>query len=277
MTRLYYYGARYYDPRVSIWLSTDPLQEKYPDRTPYHYCSNNPVTRIDPNGKTDYIVSAKGYISEKNPKGIFGKIVGLFSKSDNDGIAIDRLYSSDGKNYIVIVGGLPTMNQGTLKNERGKNVIAHFFRIDGNDQAEMIFEFLAKNSSVEWSRTSYSKEYLNTDKTNKIRVGANIIATSHEEGTERVSVNIVDKYLSEGWTVIHDHSHPKTYNAYGKLVSPMYPSGYKKQGDKDIKGDKPFHEDFYKRYPNADFTTRVFDTSNEKYYYYDYMIREQSK
>ena len=24
-TGLYYYGARYYDPRVSLWLSTDPL------------------------------------------------------------------------------------------------------------------------------------------------------------------------------------------------------------------------------------------------------------
>jgi len=29
-TGLYYYGARYYDPRVSLWLGVDPLAEKYP-------------------------------------------------------------------------------------------------------------------------------------------------------------------------------------------------------------------------------------------------------
>jgi RHS repeat-associated protein len=52
-TGLYYYGARYYDPKVSIWLSVDPLAEVQPDKTPYHFCSNNPVNRIDPTGMLD--------------------------------------------------------------------------------------------------------------------------------------------------------------------------------------------------------------------------------
>jgi RHS repeat-associated protein len=30
-TGLYYYGARYYDSRVSVWLGIDPMGEKYPD------------------------------------------------------------------------------------------------------------------------------------------------------------------------------------------------------------------------------------------------------
>ncbi len=49
-TRLYYYGARYYDPRGSIWLSVDPLAEKYPGVNPYAYCMQNPVRFIDPIG-----------------------------------------------------------------------------------------------------------------------------------------------------------------------------------------------------------------------------------
>ncbi|SMO84164.1 RHS repeat-associated core domain-containing protein [Chryseobacterium rhizoplanae] len=49
-TGLYYYGARYYNPRASIWYSVDPLAEKYPNWSPYAYCGNNPINYIDPDG-----------------------------------------------------------------------------------------------------------------------------------------------------------------------------------------------------------------------------------
>lgn len=47
----YYYGARYYDPKLSIWLSVDPLAEKYPNISPYAYVANNPIIYIDPDGR----------------------------------------------------------------------------------------------------------------------------------------------------------------------------------------------------------------------------------
>ncbi|UPQ78290.1 RHS repeat-associated core domain-containing protein [Flavobacterium azooxidireducens] len=49
-TGLYYAGARYYDPKISIWLSVDPLAEKFPSWNPYNYVMQNPVSLIDPNG-----------------------------------------------------------------------------------------------------------------------------------------------------------------------------------------------------------------------------------
>lgn len=49
-TGLYYYGARYYDPRTSIWLSVDPLAEMFPNWNPYHYVHQNPIKLIDPTG-----------------------------------------------------------------------------------------------------------------------------------------------------------------------------------------------------------------------------------
>ena len=49
-TGMYYYGARYYEPRFSLWLSTDPLQEKYPAITSYCYVNNNPIRFVDPTG-----------------------------------------------------------------------------------------------------------------------------------------------------------------------------------------------------------------------------------
>jgi RHS repeat-associated protein len=48
---LYYYGARYYDSRISIWASVDPLAEKMPSWSPYSFCFNNPMRFVDPDGK----------------------------------------------------------------------------------------------------------------------------------------------------------------------------------------------------------------------------------
>ncbi|MFV0290478.1 MAG: RHS repeat-associated core domain-containing protein [Mangrovibacterium sp.] len=50
-TGLYYYGARYYNPRVGLWYGVDPLREKYPSMSPYNYCANNPVIFVDPDGR----------------------------------------------------------------------------------------------------------------------------------------------------------------------------------------------------------------------------------
>ena len=47
-----YFGARYYHPDLSIWLSVDPMSDKYPSLSPYAYCGNNPVKLVDPDGRT---------------------------------------------------------------------------------------------------------------------------------------------------------------------------------------------------------------------------------
>jgi len=55
-TGLYYYGARYMDPRTSVWISVDPLAEKYAGISSYVYCNNNPVNMIDPDGRAGHAV-----------------------------------------------------------------------------------------------------------------------------------------------------------------------------------------------------------------------------
>jgi len=56
-TGMYYYGARYYDPRLSIFISVDPLAEQTME--PYQYVSNNPIMLIDPDGMSPISVFAK--------------------------------------------------------------------------------------------------------------------------------------------------------------------------------------------------------------------------
>ena len=50
-TGLSYFGSRYYSSDLSIWLSVDPMSDKYPSMSPYTYCANNPVKLVDPNGE----------------------------------------------------------------------------------------------------------------------------------------------------------------------------------------------------------------------------------
>lgn len=57
-TGLYYYGARYMNPRLSIWYATDPMQEKYPNVSSYCYTFNNPIR--------NNLANKKGHLSEEN-------------------------------------------------------------------------------------------------------------------------------------------------------------------------------------------------------------------
>jgi RHS repeat-associated protein len=62
-TNLYYYGARYYDPRTQVWQTPDPALGSYLDGAPaggvyhspnlalYTYAQHNPIRLNDPTGK----------------------------------------------------------------------------------------------------------------------------------------------------------------------------------------------------------------------------------
>ena len=66
-TGLYYYGARYLDPKYSRWLSGDPAITDYMagssageggvyntvNLSVYHYAGNNPIKYVDPDGRAN--------------------------------------------------------------------------------------------------------------------------------------------------------------------------------------------------------------------------------
>ncbi len=46
-----YFGARYMDHELmTMWLSVDPMMDKYPSVSPYNYCMWNPIRLVDPDG-----------------------------------------------------------------------------------------------------------------------------------------------------------------------------------------------------------------------------------
>ena len=51
-----YFGARYMDhDLMTLWISVDPMADKYPSISPYAYCAWNPVKLVDPKGREVYI------------------------------------------------------------------------------------------------------------------------------------------------------------------------------------------------------------------------------
>ncbi len=85
-----YFGARYFNSRTAVWLSTDPLFEKHIQFTPYNYVLGNPMILIDPDGRIDVPEEYKNlypklysYLENKFEKNVTGdtKIMNAFMES----------------------------------------------------------------------------------------------------------------------------------------------------------------------------------------------------
>ena len=83
---LYDFGARHYNPALPRWLTLDPLAEKYYGVSSYAYCENNPISVVDPQGDTTFVLFAANGASG------FGHIG--FAVQDNEGNY--RFYSKNG-------------------------------------------------------------------------------------------------------------------------------------------------------------------------------------
>ena len=100
-------AARYYNSDLSIWLSVDPLVDKYPNLSPYVYCANNPVRLVDPNGEDWY--------EDEN-----GAIKWTDCKSQNDMAANGLQGTYLGEAHIVFSGY--RWEHGGQKNGKGNYI-----------------------------------------------------------------------------------------------------------------------------------------------------------
>lgn len=55
-TGMYYYGARYYEPRISLWMSVDPEEMRFPHINTYTFSANNPIKFIDTDGNSARVI-----------------------------------------------------------------------------------------------------------------------------------------------------------------------------------------------------------------------------
>jgi len=184
---LYPPSARYHNSSLSIWLSVDPMSDKYPGVSPYTYCANNPVRLVDPNGEDIWTIDVDGNIQrEHNTK-------------------IDRIDVKDA-NGEIIKG--TEAKYGTIKQHSplidGKK--ADLFDINDDIIATETFENIANNTNIEWTHAKIGKEGSNR----------NIVGTSHDPNKTSVGRYLLEtKYTLRSIT----HNHPSGNGFPSKLLT----------------------------------------------------------
>lgn len=97
------------------------------------------------------------------------------------------------------------------------------FRTRGDDASSRLLEFLATNTSVEWSQVKLG---ISGDS------GLNYLTTSHEKGKEKAMTHLINSQLLNGYTFReHVHSHPGNTD---------HSSGFPKNNDVNNTGDIRF-------------------------------------
>lgn len=148
-TGLYYFGARYYDPSLSdLFLSVDPMADKYPNISPYAYCAWNPVKLVDPNGEDIWEIDKKGDIKwkERSNDNILysidenGKRGNKVEISDQE--ILKQLTKTNGKCMI----------QRNLEGKEIDKFYAYVAMSDNKEDMAKLFVFFSENTSnCEWS------------------------------------------------------------------------------------------------------------------------------
>ena len=195
----YDFGARQYYPAVPHFTTVDPLCEKYYWLSPYLYCGNNPVNAVDPSGKDIWRLDSEGHISSSQSFEEFDMIM-VVDKNN-------KINSSWKGDYGSVSSQFSKGNPSEGAEFTG-------FEIDGDGAGTQIFEFLAQNTSVEWSQL----------KTGSDSEAANYLSTNHLPNKDGSSIFIINEKLN-GVSIREDiHSHPSNNK---------WPSGIEK-GSGDI-------------------------------------------
>ena len=113
-TGLYYYGARYMNPVISIWNTPDALIEAKPFVSSYTYCLGNPILLIDPDRNWER--NSNGNLVAQR-----GDNVASYAKYTG--------YSTDQALAILLANGVTINSNGILSLKEGQEIFDGTFHL----------------------------------------------------------------------------------------------------------------------------------------------------
>ena len=169
------FGARLYSPRSAVWLSLDPMAEKYYPYTPYAYCAGNPVILIDSNGYSP-VYSSDGTYRGNTVEGFTGLVIiydgdKLFSEMS----ALDLLYDDD-IDLTTLLGEANVYDivRNRLSNEAKSKIWTHIVsQMEGTQIYDEVFSLstisggiidYSSNGSGGWFSSIHDKKIFGTDR-----------------------------------------------------------------------------------------------------------------
>ncbi|UFH60178.1 RHS repeat-associated core domain-containing protein [Sulfurovum mangrovi] len=208
VTGLYYYGARYYDPRTSVWQSPDPILGEYmsgqgnagvfnpKNLSLFTYTYNNPVNLVDPDGM---LTKEEGAAISDHVYGEMGsKLPGHIQQVTNE-----KELNRYGVSQTDLVNESTGFASGIYKNTNtGEVTMAFRGTNDGKDMKANLVEGITASSS------QYAQAKRNASKFAKATKGMDTAFTGHSLGGGLAAA------ASEATGI-----EAKTYNAAG--VHPM--------------------------------------------------------
>ena len=194
-----YFGARYYSSSVGIWLSVDPMSDKYPSLSPYVYCADNPMGLVDPKGMNlaEWEISKTGRIEKINDNKHY----------DDNGNEIDWIFNQK-KEHISIDSRFAIRELPLDENTRNNNQI-QIFSFKNKEDAKKLYYFWADNSKNEITMC-----LLNT--------GSGHVGTDLNNGKTIMTTLFENEYNSSIELISHSHPGPNPYPSYNIWT----PSGY---------------------------------------------------
>jgi len=168
------YGARIYDPRPGRWMSTDPLEGKFPFASPYVFALNTPLQAVDPDGRD--VLFINGFVTSQKdagqpsywrgiglkrdytkeyfyPDGSIGPWIG-YKKTSFDIDAMDALGDHKPRYFDGSMGGLANQLAGPLLGDNARHISPgnryNGGRNDGVAKAFEIFEGLEKGGTLKF-------------------------------------------------------------------------------------------------------------------------------
>ena len=149
-TGYHYFGARYYNSDLSLWLSVDPMSDKYPSISPYNYCAWNPVKLVDPDGMA--VIPTQKLKDNSSIYSIL-KVAGensVFKK------VMSRFYSNQSNVYVhlgqLMTNGAPAGRQNIARTEPAgyeKNPVGKY----GIERIIINSDILDKSGNLSGDRT----------------------------------------------------------------------------------------------------------------------------